>query len=136
MPGSPLQPVLYKQGSIIGPCLFIVYIMDLKPISSFNAILKYVDDTTLLVSQQNSSITLQFEFSHILDWSTKNKLKVNTLKTKKKKSLPPLLPEIERVDCAKILNVYFSDTLSPAQQNNHLISQCNQRLFQTSKSVS
>ena len=52
------------QGSGIGPCVFIVYIMDLKPISSFNTILKYADDTTLLVPQ-NCSITLQAEFSRI-----------------------------------------------------------------------
>ena len=37
------------QGSGIEPCLFIVYTMDLKPHSSFNTILKYADDTTLLV---------------------------------------------------------------------------------------
>ena len=34
----------------------------------------------------------------------------------------PLLPENDRVDCAKILGVHFSDTLI-------MISQCNQRLF-------
>ena len=57
------------QGSGIGPCLFIDYIMDLKHISSFNTILKYADDNTLLVTQ-NSSITLQAEFSRIrqLNW--------------------------------------------------------------------
>jgi len=41
----------------------------------------------------------------------------------------PLLPDTERVDCANILGVHFSDTLSPAQHIYHLISQCNQRLF-------
>jgi len=48
--------------------------MDLKPYSSFNTILKYADDITLLVPQ-NSSTTLEAEFSHILEWSNENKLK-------------------------------------------------------------
>lgn len=125
------------QGSGIGPCLFIIYTMDLKAISAYNTILKYADDTTLLVPQ-NSSVTLQAEFSHILDWSSNNKLKINKLKTKEivfhrprlpKKSLPALLPEIERVHCVKILGVLLSDTMSPTQHINQFISQCNQRLF-------
>jgi len=71
-------------------------------------ILKYADDTTLLVSQ-NSSVTLQAEFAHLLDRSNDNKLTVNKLKTKEivfhrpclpNKLLSPLLPGIERVDLA------------------------------------
>ena len=65
--------------------------MDLKPHSSFNTILKYADDTTLLVPQ-NSSTTLEAEFSHILDWANENKLKVNTLKTKEIVFHRPRLP--------------------------------------------
>jgi len=82
------------QGSGIGPCLFIVYTMDLKPHSSFNTILKYADDTTLLVPH-NSSTTLEteFKFSHILEWSNENKLKVNTLKTKEIVFHRPRLPK-------------------------------------------
>ena len=33
-----------------------------------NIILKYADDTSLLVPQ-NSSVTLETEFAHLLDWS-------------------------------------------------------------------
>lgn len=125
------------QGSGIGPCLFIVYTMGLKPLSVSNSILKYADDTYLLVPQ-HSSVTLQTEFSHILDWSSNNKLKLNTLKTKEivfhrprlpKTLFPPLLPGIERVDSIKILGVMFAHTMSPTQHIDYLISQCNQRLF-------
>ena len=55
--------------------------MDLKPLSAFNLILRYADNTYLLVLQ-HSSVTLQTEFSHILDWSSNNKFKLNILKTK------------------------------------------------------
>jgi len=57
-------------GSGIGPSLFIVYSKDLKPLSVHNTILKYADDTSLLVPQ-NSSVTLETEFAHLLDWSKK-----------------------------------------------------------------
>jgi len=89
--------------------------MDLKTLSNFNIILKYADDTILLVPE-HSSTPMQAEFQHILDWSSKNKLIVNTAKTKEiifhrprlpTKLLPPLLPDIDRVDQAKILGVIF-----------------------------
>jgi len=43
--------------------------------------LKYADDTSLIVPQ-NSSVTLETEFAHLLNWSLKNILKLNTSKTK------------------------------------------------------
>jgi len=51
--------------------------MDLKCISSYNTILKYADETILLV-HQNSPVSLEEEFAHIIDWSFNNKLTVNT----------------------------------------------------------
>ena len=53
--------------------MYIVYALDLKPISPANVILKYADDTTLLVPQ-NSPTSLEEEFSHILQWSSISKL--------------------------------------------------------------
>jgi len=54
------------QGSGIGPSFFIIYSKDLKPLSVHNTILKYADDTSLLVPQ-NSSITLETELAHLFD---------------------------------------------------------------------
>ena len=56
--------ILNIKGQGIGPCLYIIYAKDLKPLSPGNVILKYADDTTLLVPQ-NSPTTLEVEFSHI-----------------------------------------------------------------------
>ena len=36
------------------------------------------------------------------------------------------MPDIDRVDHAKILGVFFTCTLSPQQHVNHLLNQCNQ----------
>ena len=74
----------------------------------------------------------------ILQWSSTNKLKLNTLKTKEivfhrprlpNRTLPPLLPGIERVSSAKILGVTFTATLSPELHINNIIAICNQRLY-------
>jgi len=47
--------------------------MDLKLVSTFNTILKYTDDTSLLVPD-NSSVTKQAKFCHISQSSNINKL--------------------------------------------------------------
>jgi len=73
------------QGSGIGPYLFIIYAMVLKCVSCYNTIVKYADDTILLVPQ-NSSVSLEEEFAHIIDWSYNSKLTVNTPKTMNKLS--------------------------------------------------
>jgi len=50
------------RGSGIGPILFTIYSMILKPLSDYNKILKYADDTSLLVPQ-HSSVSLEAEFT-------------------------------------------------------------------------
>jgi len=42
------------QGSSIGPQLYIIMKSDLKPISTYNNLFKYADDTTLLVPEHSA----------------------------------------------------------------------------------
>ena len=60
------------------PMLFVVYAMDLKPMSEHNRIIKYADDTTgtLLVAEK-SSVDVAIEFGHLEDCSRHNKLAIN-----------------------------------------------------------
>jgi len=69
------------QGSGIGPSAYLVYSMDLKALSSYNSILKYADDTSILVPQ-HSSISIEEEFQNVQTWSIANKLQINLRKTK------------------------------------------------------
>jgi len=50
--------------------------MDLKALSSYNSILKYADDTSILVPQQRS-ISIEEEFQNVQTWSIANKLQIN-----------------------------------------------------------
>jgi len=52
------------QGSGIGPTLWIIMESDLHPISEVNLLVKYADDTNLLVLE-NTDVSLDAEFTHI-----------------------------------------------------------------------
>ena len=53
------------QGSGLGPLLFLIYILDLKPICKINILCKYADDLSQLCLQYSPS-DLVGEFSHIV----------------------------------------------------------------------
>jgi len=69
------------QGSGVCPYLYLVYASDLRTLSPHNVIIKYADDTTLLVGQ-HSSVDIIRKYENICAWSARNKLTINTDKTK------------------------------------------------------
>jgi len=69
------------QGSALGPTLFSVMLSDLHPKSSINIIVKFADDTTVVVPEKND-ISLPEEFDHINVWATVNRMILNLVKTK------------------------------------------------------
>jgi len=82
---SKVQDILSKaiginlsivQGSGIGPSLYIIMESDLYPKSSDNKIMKYANDTNLLVPE-TSNCTLTDEFEHIKAWATAKKMVIN-----------------------------------------------------------
>ena len=125
------------QGSGIGPCLYVIYASDLRPLSPSNVIVKYADDTTLLVAQ-HSSVDITQEYNNVCAWSTRNRLTINTDKTKeiifhrpasRNVNFPPALPGIQRVKQTTLLGIDVTDTLSTADHVNRLLMQVNQRLY-------
>src|SRR6218665_2519646 len=67
------------QGSVMGPPSFIVEASDLHPIYLVNALMKYADDSYLLIRSSNISTATE-EFSHISQWAEVNNLKLNHLR--------------------------------------------------------
>ena len=104
-------------GSTIGPTLYIVMKSDLHVMSCINAIIKFADDTTLLVPE-NTDLDLDVEFRHVTEWAASNRLTLNTGKTKEIVFRRPQvkyfhMPRtaidcIEQVYCCKLLGVFFS----------------------------
>jgi len=70
------------QGSGIEPTDFVVMASDLRALSrTVNKLLKYADDTTLLVPE-HTVFSLDDEFVASKRWSESNKMILNLLKTK------------------------------------------------------
>jgi len=58
------------QGSGIGSTLWIIMGSDLHPLSAVNVLVKYADDTNLLVAD-NTDVPLVDEYAQIKDWAVK-----------------------------------------------------------------
>jgi hypothetical protein len=125
------------QGSGIGPTLYIVHESDLTPMSVVNILLKYADDTTLLVPE-NTDIPLSQEFDNIKTWALQNKMIINFNKTKElvfyrpnpHHSVHPLpVDVIERIPEAKVLGVFLNGNFHFESHLQFLMRQCSQRLY-------
>jgi len=56
--------------------LYVVMAKDLKARSKVNRLLKYADDTTLLVPS-NSDVDLEDEFENVKQWAKDNRMILN-----------------------------------------------------------
>ena len=63
------------QGSSFGPAAYIVTAADLRPVNADNEIIKFADDTYLIIPATNSS-TSELELNHIRSWATSNNLQL------------------------------------------------------------
>jgi hypothetical protein len=125
------------QGSGLGPMFYIVYESDLRPISVINILLKYADDTSLLVPEA-TDVDLLDEFHSIKQWANLNKMIINLEKTKeivfhrpnpKTDLLIPPLPEICRVKEVKLLGVIITSNLKFDSHVDFILKICSQRAF-------
>jgi len=107
------------------------------PKSSDNKLMKYADDTNLLVPE-TSNCTLTDEFEHIKAWATANKMVINMSKTKElvfyrphpsRSHMPSAVDNIEQVKIAKLLGVMFSGNLNFDEHVTYVLSICSQRLY-------
>ena len=134
---SQWHPITQSVVQGIGPSAYLVYSMDLKTLSPYNSILKYADDTSILIPQ-HSSVSMQEEFQNVQTWSAANKLQINLNKTKeivfRRPSLqnfitPQPLPFIEQLTVTKFLGTYISATFSTTVHVEHTLAVANQRLY-------
>jgi hypothetical protein len=125
------------QGSGIGPTLYIVHESDLIPLSLVNILLKYADDTSLLVPE-NTDIPISQEFDNIKTWAFHNKMIINFSKTKEivffrpnpYRSVHPLpVDDIEQLLEAKVLGVILNGKFHFDSHLQFIIRQCSQRLY-------
>jgi len=136
---STLLPITRSivQGSGLGPALYITYKSDLHPLSDFNFLVKFADDTTAIIPQ-SSDVSAYDEVQHIRDWASENKLNINLAKTKEivfcksrfhSSNLPPPILGIEQVTSVKSLGVILSQHLKMDDHVNSILSIITQRFY-------
>ena len=124
------------QGSGIGPTLYIVHESDLIPFSDINILIKYADDTNLLVPA-NTDFSISQEFDSIKAWAFQNKMSINFSKTKEivfhrpnpYHSVNPLpVDDIEQLTEARILGVILNGNFCFDSHIQFVMRICSQRL--------
>jgi len=68
------------QGSSLGPACYVVTASDLRPIYPGNEIVKFADDTYLIVPASNTD-TSAGELAHVQTWASANNLQLNCSKS-------------------------------------------------------
>jgi len=108
------------QGSAIGPASYVVNSSDLHTVFDGNDLLKYADDTYLIIPAVNVK-TRTTELSHITEWAKRNNLKLNLAKThkiifvgrkrKQKVPKPVEISQLQRVTVITILGITITNGL-------------------------
>ena len=117
------------QGSVLGPISYVVTALDLKPLKESNKMLKYADDTYIIMKGKDYN-ERENDINNVKKWVVENNLNLNVSKSKEiifksnrcTKLLPPCLNGIERVKTLKILGVTLSDKLDMSKHINNILS--------------
>ena len=67
--------LVLSKGSVVGPTSFVVEASDLHTLYSSNMLMKYANDSYLLVGSNH--IATASEFNHITVWARENNLRLN-----------------------------------------------------------
>ena len=106
-------------------------------LSLMNILVKYADDTNLLVPA-DTDLDLTQEFNHIKHWATENKMVINLYTTKElvfRRPNPTLFvypgpfDHVHQVSCAKLLDVTFKENFQFDAHINNILKLCSQRLY-------
>ena len=126
-------------GSAVGPAAYIINAGDLSPVHKENALIKFADDTYLVVAEERIQ-TRDAELQNVAAWAAKNNLRLNQAKsievifTKQGRGRgqpkPPPPPDgIMRQESVEMLGVTFSSTLSTREHVSYTLAACQQTLF-------
>jgi hypothetical protein len=118
------------QGSGIGPSSYIVNATDLQPIHPENHIVKYADDTYLLIGSSMRG-TVSQELAFVKSWAARNNLRLNSQKSREMiisrrrvVKVPELLERLERVTSINILGVTLSSDLRVTTHVDATLASC------------
>lgn len=127
------------QGSAIGPASFVVTASDLQPLHPGNSIVKFADDTYIIVAASNS-LTSTSELTNVQTWADKNNLKLNCSKSREiifagrrgrasAVTFPPPCMGISQVSTITALGVIVNDKLTAVDHVSSLLAKCSSSLY-------
>ena len=126
------------QGSAIGPAAYVVYAADLQPVTDGNDIVKFADDTYLVIPASNID-SQEAELNNVDNWALTNNLQLNRTKSmeivfrdkRQKRHIdePTVLDAIKRVSVMKILGVTFTNGLSVGEHISDVIQSCARMMY-------
>ena len=127
------------QGSAIGPASYVVNTSDLRTITAGNEMIKFADDTYLIVPSINSH-SCAIELEHVASWASANNLRLNQSKSmemiirargarRQQVTLPPPLPGIERVESMTVLGVVVNNRMAADDHVNKTLENCIKTLY-------
>ena len=120
------------QGSVLGPSEYTLGTAHLHPASNKNRLLKYADDSYLLIGWRYIA-TAQHEIQNITSWAKSKNLFINANKTremaiirKNKASLAtqPSVTGTTRVTSMKILGITVTEKLSVSAHVSNIFGSC------------
>lgn len=125
------------QGSILGPYLYSFATATYYPSSQNADLVKYADDTTLVIPlfKHSKNDHVFDEHRHLLSWSRENDLVMNMSKCKLLVVQKPnthheiVLPDIPVVNELKLLGVFFNNRMTWSTNVREIIKKCSRLLF-------
>jgi hypothetical protein len=126
------------QGSAIGPASYVVNAADLRPVTTGNDIIKYADDTYLIIPASNAN-SQSAELANVELWSQANNIPLNRAKSveaifvdprrKTYISEPALIDGINRAASLTVLGVTVTCSFSVSEHVSSVLRSCARALY-------
>ncbi|KAI4903872.1 hypothetical protein NFI96_022133, partial [Prochilodus magdalenae] len=130
------------QGCVLSPLLYSLFTYDCVPVYGSNSIIKFADDTTVIVLIRGDDETAyRDEVQHLAAWCDDNNLVLNTQKTKevivdfrksRNQAHTPIHisgAEVECVSNFKFLGIHISEDLTWSLKSSTMVKKAQQRLY-------
>ena len=130
------------QGCVLSPILFTMYTNECQIIKENVKLIKFADDSSIqgLINSDNDEIMYKSSIADFTNWCQKNKLLLNTDKTKEliidfRQKSQPVVPlringkDIEQVSSYKYLGIHIDNNINWQLQATTVYKKINKRMF-------